>query len=160
MTKETFFLDDPRYSIPLPSTTPWRNVVDERKAKWKDISLEFFRTDAMLCRDCTRTNYECRHIVTWLAVHGFHHKLCKKKTFHRHNGDCVMESVIHITFNGAQKELRLYPIIVKPKTQILMQICVHFCLLLLQTRYLCSIMRKTLKGRKQRKMEGGQSGTS
>ena len=37
------------------------------------------------------TNYELRHLVTRMAVHGFHHKICATKYFHKPGPDCACE---------------------------------------------------------------------
>lgn len=91
IAKETFFLEDLRYDLQLPSTTAWNSVIQRRREKMAEIEEDFYASDAFLNRDWTGTNYELRHVVTRLSIHGFHHKICSLKLFHSATSECVCE---------------------------------------------------------------------
>jgi hypothetical protein len=63
--------------------------VSIRKKKREEIWQDFYATDAMLNRNWTKAKQELRHVVTRLAVLGYHHKLCKRAYFHNPDTECV-----------------------------------------------------------------------
>ena len=89
LARETFLLEDIRLSHLLPETPAVKEVLQERRRKEEDVWSKFYTTDAVLYRDWTQANYELRHIVTRFVVHGFHHKLCTNKHFHKPSPQCV-----------------------------------------------------------------------
>mgnify|MGYP000250499100 CR=1 FL=1 len=89
LAREPFLMEELR--LKLGPTTNWAKLLRERQNKRKDIWPEFYTTNAMNTRTWMGTNQHLRHIITGLAVHGYHHKLCKKKTFHDPSNDCVCE---------------------------------------------------------------------
>ena len=89
MCRETFLLDDLRLSLILPPTTSFLALKEELKRKKEDIWPDFYATDAMTDRSWTRPNQELRHVLTRLATHGYHHKICKTSHYHSPNEDCV-----------------------------------------------------------------------
>ncbi|PSN54267.1 hypothetical protein C0J52_08608 [Blattella germanica] len=48
ITRETYFLDDVRNTMLLPSTEAYREAIARKKQKEKKINTEFFGTDAMI----------------------------------------------------------------------------------------------------------------
>jgi hypothetical protein len=87
LAKETFFVEDLKTLLMLPMTTAYKDALRELNDK-KDIWEDFYMTEAMTKRKCTGTNYQLRHVVNRIAVHGFHFKLCSKATFHEHSDEC------------------------------------------------------------------------
>ena len=82
LAKETFFLEDLKLTFLLPETRASKDALQERLNKQEEIEENFYNTDAMVVRDWTLPDYELRHVVTRYAVHGFHHRICKTKSFH------------------------------------------------------------------------------
>ena len=64
LTRETFFLKDIRIRMLLPHTGPYKEVVDRRLRKQKEVEESFFTTDAMADRGWTRQNQTKRFLVT------------------------------------------------------------------------------------------------
>ena len=50
LTRETFFVEDIRIRMLLPNTGPYKEVVDGRLRKQKEVEESFFTTDAMTDR--------------------------------------------------------------------------------------------------------------
>lgn len=91
MARETFLLDDLRLQHLLSATPAMQSVIEERKEKERMIWPDFYTTDAMMDRRWAEAEFTMRHIVTRLAVHGFHHHVCVKKVFHEPTTECVCE---------------------------------------------------------------------
>ena len=91
LAKETLFVEDLRLKFSLPFTVNWERSLQERKKKREEIWPNFYATEAMIDRSWTGTNQELRHFVNSLAVHGYHHKVCKNKGFHDPDNNCVCE---------------------------------------------------------------------
>lgn len=89
LAREQFFIEELRLKMLLPTTSSYREMVSELMTKREDIWGEFFTTDAMIAREWTRGNYDLRHVVTRLAVHGFHHRICNVERFHQPDKNCV-----------------------------------------------------------------------
>ena len=87
LCREITLLQELRYD--LPYTRNSEHVILERKEKNDRIWKEFYSTDAMVDRTWTQPNRELRHVVTRLATHGFHHKVCKNQRYHEANVTCV-----------------------------------------------------------------------
>lgn len=88
LTRETFLIDDLRTSILLPSTSASQKMLALLNRKREEIHPDFYSTGAMVDRAWTKENFEMRHVITRLAVHGFHHLICKNTKFHDPNTDC------------------------------------------------------------------------
>ncbi|PSN32914.1 hypothetical protein C0J52_20829 [Blattella germanica] len=73
----------------LPSTPPCEELLRELRRKRDYISESFYATDAMLNKDWMRAKYDLRHVVTRFAIHGFHHRICTKRSFHQACQDCI-----------------------------------------------------------------------
>lgn len=91
LTKETFYIQDLRLSLHLPTTRPYDEVLRRRESKRMDIDLDFYSTGAMMERNWTKENQPQRHTITRYAIHGFHHKICVVKKYHNPQEDCVCE---------------------------------------------------------------------
>lgn len=88
LMRETYFIEDIRITYLLPSTEPYQKAVKVREQKRKEINEEFYTSSAMTDRNWTRECQTLRHVVTRLAIHGFHHKVCENKKFHQPTEDC------------------------------------------------------------------------
>ncbi|KAJ4427329.1 hypothetical protein ANN_24949 [Periplaneta americana] len=89
LAHETFLIEELRTKLDLPSTSNWKKALDERIRKREDIWEDFYTTEAMINRTWTDTNQKLRHFVTSLAVHGYHHKICRIQCFHEPDDNCV-----------------------------------------------------------------------
>lgn len=89
LARETFLLEDIRLELQLPHTHQYDQALTEMKERKNDIWEEFYSTDAMIFRQWTGANKEYRSAVTRLAVHGYHHLLCKNSHFHEPSTDCI-----------------------------------------------------------------------
>lgn len=89
LARESFFIEDLRQQFMLPSTGPYQAHLDLRRRKRDDIDLDFYSTSAMMDRQWTEAGQDQRHVVTRLATHGFHHKICRTQGFHQPRDDCV-----------------------------------------------------------------------
>ena len=89
LARETFLIEDLRTTLLLPSTENAEKHLMEMKKKRNEIPLEFYGTDAMTDRTWTSANQKLRHVVVKLAIHGYHHKICKNTSYHDANNNCV-----------------------------------------------------------------------
>lgn len=89
LAREPFFIEDLR--MKLPSTDSSNKLLQEREKKRREIWMEFYATTAMTNRSWTEANQDLRHLVNSMAVHGYHHKICKNKCFHDPEENCVCE---------------------------------------------------------------------
>jgi hypothetical protein len=101
MAKESLVLEDLQLNLLLPSTEPYKTAVDQRWQKQEEIWEEFYTADTMTNRNWMEANYGQWHTVTRFAVHGWHHKICKRVYFHTPEVKCVcsylMEYVVDIS---------------------------------------------------------------
>ena len=88
LAKETFFVKDLKTSLMLPTTMAYKDAIRELNNKKKDIWEDFYTTEAMTNRKWTETNYQLRHVVNRIAVHGFHFKFCGEARFHKPRDEC------------------------------------------------------------------------
>jgi hypothetical protein len=89
LMRETYFVEDIRLQHHLPSTGPYQELMKSRDRKREEIDPEFYNTTAMLERTWSRECQDQRHVETRLALHGFHHKICRNTKFHKPDKDCV-----------------------------------------------------------------------
>lgn len=89
LTRETFLVEDLRLQMLLPPTPAYEELLRELQMKRDSISEEFYTTDAMINKDWMRAEYEMRHVVTRFAIHGFHHRICTRKSFHQACHECI-----------------------------------------------------------------------
>ena len=83
LAKETLLIEHLRF------TYIHRRLCCSTRGKEKEIWSGFYCTGTMIDRHWTGHNQELRHVVTPLAVHGFHHKVCSNNCFHVSNVYCV-----------------------------------------------------------------------
>ena len=73
----------------LQHTPAYEELLRELQGKRDSIEESFYITDAMVNREWTQEEYELRHIMTRFAIHGFHHRICARKTFYQANQECI-----------------------------------------------------------------------
>ena len=83
---ELFFIEEIRLSGMLATTKPYQDLLRNRIRKREEVDMEFYGTSAMTGKNWRKANQEQRQVVT--RLHGFHHKLCRNKKFHKPTGDC------------------------------------------------------------------------
>jgi hypothetical protein len=81
LAKETFFIEDLKTSLMMPTTTAYKDAPRELNKKKKGIWEDFYTTEAMTYRKWTETNYQLRHVINRTAVDGFHFKFCSEARF-------------------------------------------------------------------------------
>ncbi|KAJ9579531.1 hypothetical protein L9F63_004823 [Diploptera punctata] len=83
------FIEDLKTAYLLPTTEPHEHALQRlrRKREWP----EFFSIGAMIDRNWTEANFQIRHVITRLSLHGFHHLMCRDKTFHDPKMSCICE---------------------------------------------------------------------
>ena len=89
LARESFFVEDLRFELMLPSTGPYQAHLEARHRKRNDIDPDFYGTSAMTDRKWTEACQDQRHVVTRLAIHGFHHKICRTQRFHQPDDNCI-----------------------------------------------------------------------
>ena len=89
LTRETFFIEDLRHQVLLPSTQALQNLIKELQNKREEIWPTFYSTDAMMNNEWTKAGYALRHLMTRFAVHGFHHRICNRDNYHEPDESCV-----------------------------------------------------------------------
>ena len=57
----------------LPNTTASENLLKSVIKRREEVPTGFYGTGTMIDRTLTTANFEMRHSLTRLAVHGFHH---------------------------------------------------------------------------------------
>ena len=72
----------------LPTTTAYKDTLRELNDKKMDIREDFYTTVPMTNRKWTETNYQLRHVINSIAVHGFHFKFCSEARFHEPSDEC------------------------------------------------------------------------
>ena len=95
LTREPFLMEDLHYALLLPATEAYRELMAENQRKRRDIEEDFYATSAMTDRRWTGPNQNMRNVVTRLAVHGFHHKVCRINSFHVVMEKCVCKFCGH-----------------------------------------------------------------
>ncbi|PSN47824.1 hypothetical protein C0J52_16432 [Blattella germanica] len=88
LARETFLVEDLRTNLILPNTSATETLLRTLKEKRNDICPEFYGTGAMIDRSWTRENFEMRHVLTRLAVHGFDHLICNNTAYHDPDTTC------------------------------------------------------------------------
>lgn len=89
LAREPFLIEELRTLVPLPSTRNAEAHLRERRKKRDEIPAEFYGTDAMTDRNWINANQKMRHAIVKLAIHGFHHKICKNAAYHEPSEKCV-----------------------------------------------------------------------
>jgi hypothetical protein len=91
LAREPFLIEELRTQYPLPSTQAYEKLKKSLEERRNDVWPEFYATGAMIDRAWMAPNFELRHVLTRLAVHGFHHTMCKVKSYHVPVIECVCE---------------------------------------------------------------------
>jgi hypothetical protein len=91
LARETVLLDDLMLKHLLPRTSEVKAVLRSRKRKQDEIWQDFYATEAMTTDSWKKENQEIRHLLTRLAVHGFHTRVCINKKYHIPGSTCVCE---------------------------------------------------------------------
>ncbi|KAJ4435407.1 hypothetical protein ANN_18022 [Periplaneta americana] len=91
LAKQPFYIEDLRHQLLLPSTAHYNTTLMELKEKKRHIWSDFYSTDAMSTTEWMQGGYDLRHIMTRLAVHGFHYMICQNKKFHQPDAECMCE---------------------------------------------------------------------
>ena len=89
LARETFLIEDLRMTMTLPRTNASEQLLTILREKREATPVEFYGTGAMIDREWTKENFELRHVLTRLAVHGFHHRICKTTAYHEPEDSCV-----------------------------------------------------------------------
>lgn len=89
LARESFYIEDLRIKLLLPSTDQANKLIEIRKKKREEITEDFYTTDAMVDRRWTKENQDLRNVLTRLAIHGFHFKICENRKFHEPNNECI-----------------------------------------------------------------------
>ncbi|PSN31745.1 hypothetical protein C0J52_24471 [Blattella germanica] len=87
--ERAILIEDIRLRQCLPSTDAYQELLRERTEKRHQVGEEFYGTGAMIDRNWSLPNQPLRHVVTRLAVHGYHHKVCETTSYHKVNDKCV-----------------------------------------------------------------------
>jgi hypothetical protein len=103
LTREPFLIEELRTKLQLPSTKNAEAHLAERRKKREEIPLDFYSRDAMLNRNWSNANQRLKHVAIKLAVHGYHHKICKNMSYHDPSENCMCSlcdqfcDIYHIT---------------------------------------------------------------
>lgn len=89
LARETFLVEDLRMQMLLPATPAYEELLRELREKRESLEESFYCTDAMVNKEWMQAEYELRHMMTRFAVHGFHHRVCARKSFHRASQECI-----------------------------------------------------------------------
>ncbi|PSN36095.1 hypothetical protein C0J52_13092 [Blattella germanica] len=89
LTREPVLVEDLCYTLLFPATNAYKELVAENLRKREEIKEDFYSTSAMIDRAWTGPNQRMRNVITRLALHGFHHKLCHRTKFHVILDECV-----------------------------------------------------------------------
>ncbi|PSN30821.1 hypothetical protein C0J52_17327 [Blattella germanica] len=88
LAREPFLIEDIRLRQCLPSTDAYQELLRERTEKRHQVGEEFYGTGAIIDRNWSLPNQLLLHVVTQLAVQGYHHKECET-SYHKVNDKCV-----------------------------------------------------------------------
>lgn len=89
LTREPFLLEDLHMEQQMQNTKQYAQVLKKEYDKKKEIWRDFYSTDAMVYRQWTQTNQDYRSAITRMAIHGYHHKICKNTSYHEPDITCV-----------------------------------------------------------------------
>ncbi|PSN45102.1 Anoctamin-7 [Blattella germanica] len=76
----------------LPRTNASEQLLTILREKKEATPVEY-GTGTMIDREWTKENFELRHVLTRLAVHGFHHRICKTTAYHEPEDSCVFRKM-------------------------------------------------------------------
>lgn len=78
LATEPCLLEDLRLKMLILSMTVNKEIMVERQGKAREIWNRSYRMTAIMNREWTGPNYGPQHVVTRLAVHCIHHRICKR----------------------------------------------------------------------------------
>ena len=81
-----FLIEELRQNMPY--TEAYGALLKELQEKREDVWEDFYTTDVMTTTEWRRADYELRHVITRMAVHGFHHRICSEEKYHSPNQQC------------------------------------------------------------------------
>jgi len=87
----TLFVEELKNKFNLEDTEAYKKFVNYSIENVLSVKQEFFETEAMKSDIWKRPNFENRHVFTRFSCHGFHFVICKNKTFHEANDECICE---------------------------------------------------------------------
>ena len=64
------------------------NLLKSLIKRREEVPTDFHETGAMIERNWTTANFEMRHSLTRLTVHGFLHVICNNPSFHEPSDSC------------------------------------------------------------------------
>jgi len=73
----------------LADTRAWTLFRAQWESKCGEIDPMFYNVPAMRNHGWKEAGVDDRHVWTRVAIHGFHHKLCLRRTFHEPSVDCT-----------------------------------------------------------------------
>ena len=83
------FIEDLVRRFSLPHTAALQQFRQSFDTKMREVPIEFYRTQAMTRETWKQPLQADRHAHTRYAVHGFHHRLCRKEGFHTPGPGCL-----------------------------------------------------------------------
>lgn len=84
------FIEDLVRRFALADTPALREFRQRFEMKMREVPEEFYLTPAMQSSSWKEPlQQHRRHILTRYSIHGFHHKLCRRRDFHNPNNDCL-----------------------------------------------------------------------
>jgi len=92
LVNSKLFVEELKQKFNLPETPAFLKFYDQRLNELNTLPDNFFAIDAFTNEDWKGPQYKLRHVFTRFACHGFHHLICKNKTFHASENDkCICE---------------------------------------------------------------------
>ena len=82
LARKPFFVEELKGRVELRHTIASEEHITGRTEKRRDICEDFYCTKAMMNRAWITANYSLRNMVMCFVVNGFHHKMCRTKSFH------------------------------------------------------------------------------
>ena len=73
----------------VEETPAYRAHLNNFYSKCAEVDEEFFGSPAMVQSEWKKSNYDKRHLVCRVSVHGFHSKICTTEGQHDRGRDCV-----------------------------------------------------------------------
>jgi hypothetical protein len=91
LANTTLFVEELRIKFNLPETDAYKRFYMENVNKVLNVNHEFLNSVAMQNDVWKRPNFEKRHIFTRYSCHGFHFIICKNKSFHEAENNCICD---------------------------------------------------------------------
>ena len=88
LAREIFLIEDLRTQMHLQHKPACEELLRELQGKRDSIEESFYITNVMVNREWTQEEYDLRNIMIRFAIHGFHHRICSRKTYQA-NQECI-----------------------------------------------------------------------